>query len=127
MKKSRRLSSVDVIIVMIILITAIAGVFLMNTFNHEGFVVKVSQQGAVIKDMFLDNEVTQKLVVESENGGKNVVLVKHGYAYVESATCDDKVCVKKGRISKVGESIVCLPNDVVVEIVEDNSIEESPF
>ena len=33
------------------------------------------------------------------------------------ADCPDKLCVKTGRISKTGETIVCLPHRVVVEII----------
>ncbi|MFR4337598.1 MAG: NusG domain II-containing protein [Lachnospira pectinoschiza] len=33
------------------------------------------------------------------------------------ADCPDKLCVKTGMISKTGETIVCLPHRVVVEII----------
>ena len=36
---------------------------------------------------------------------------------MEDADCPDRLCVKQGRIKKVGESIVCLPHKVVIEIV----------
>ncbi len=32
------------------------------------------------------------------------------------ADCPDKVCIKDGMIIKPGQSLVCLPNKVVVEI-----------
>ncbi len=124
---TKKLSKTDLIILAIVLITAIAGVFLMNTFTHDGYVVRISQKGEVVEELFLDEEERQEFVVKGENGEKNIVVVEEGFAFVESANCDDELCVKKGRIEYVGESIVCIPNDVVVEIVEDNSIEESPF
>ena len=124
---TKKLSKTDLIILAIVLITAIAGVFLMNTFTHDGYVVRISQKGEVVEELFLDEEERQEFVVKGENGEKNIVVVEEGFAFVESANCDDELCVKKGRIEHVGESIVCIPNDVVVEIVEDNSIEESPF
>ena len=127
MNSYKRLSKTDIIILTIVLLTAIAGVFLMNTFTHDGFVVKISQKGEVVKELFLEEDEKQEFVVKGENGEKNVVVIDKGLAFIESANCEDKLCVKKGRIENVGESIVCLPNDVVVEVCEDNSIEESPF
>lgn len=46
----------------------------------------------------------------------NKVIIKDGYVFVESATCKNQICVKHKKISKSGESIVCLPNKVTVEI-----------
>ena len=36
--------------------------------------------------------------------------------YMSDATCKNKICVNTGKISKKGESIVCLPNKTIVEI-----------
>lgn len=36
-----------------------------------------------------------------------------------SADCPDHLCVKKKAISKEGESIICLPNKVVVTVKSD--------
>ncbi len=35
---------------------------------------------------------------------------------MDKADCPDKLCVKQGKISKSGESIICLPHKVVVKI-----------
>ena len=35
---------------------------------------------------------------------------------MKEADCPDKYCVKQGKIKNVGETIVCLPHKVVVEI-----------
>jgi len=36
--------------------------------------------------------------------------------WVEDSSCPDKVCVKTGKISKTGQSVVCLPNKTMVHI-----------
>ena len=46
----------------------------------------------------------------------NKVVIKNSCVYVESATCKNQICVKHKKISNRGESIVCLPNKVTVEI-----------
>ena len=34
------------------------------------------------------------------------------------STCHDHVCEGMGRISKVGETIICLPNGLFVKVTE---------
>lgn len=46
----------------------------------------------------------------------NVVVISGGTVSVTEASCKNQVCVKHGRISRPGESIVCLPNRLVVRI-----------
>ena len=52
----------------------------------------------------------------------NVVVISGGTVSVTEASCKNQVCVKHGAISRPGESIVCLPNRMVVRI--ENSSEE---
>ena len=46
----------------------------------------------------------------------NKIIIKDGFVFVEKASCKNQICVKHKKISKRGESIVCLPNKVTVEI-----------
>ena len=52
----------------------------------------------------------------------NVVEISNGTVSVTEASCKNQVCVKHGSISRSGESIVCLPNRMVVRI-EDGTEE----
>lgn len=54
-----------------------------------------------------DGRVTNRLVIEK------------GQARMEWADCPDQICVEHAVISKGGQSIVCLPNRVTVEIRSD--------
>ena len=46
----------------------------------------------------------------------NIVKISGGEVSVTGASCKNQVCVRHGAISKTGESIVCLPNRLVVTI-----------
>ena len=52
----------------------------------------------------------------------NVVVISGGTVSVTEASFENQVCVKHGSISRRGESIVCLPNRMVVRI-ENSSAE----
>ena len=49
-------------------------------------------------------------------GGTNELHIEHGSAWLKEASCPDKLCVKQGKIHRDGESIICLPNQVVIEL-----------
>lgn len=49
--------------------------------------------------------------------GSCTLVIADGQATVTAATCPDHICVRHRPISRTGESIVCLPNRVVVTVV----------
>ena len=57
----------------------------------------------------------QEITVERD-GHTNKITIKDGSAQMTYSTCKNQVCVKTGAISETNESIVCLPNRVMVEI-----------
>ena len=46
----------------------------------------------------------------------NYLIIKDGKADMLEANCPDHICVDQKAISKTGETIVCLPNKVIVEV-----------
>lgn len=57
----------------------------------------------------------RELLIETENGTNRLVL-KNGKADVTEASCPDKLCVNQSAVSQTGETIVCMPNRVIVAI-----------
>lgn len=57
-----------------------------------------------------------RTIVVKENNNKNIVTIKDGSVKMSSASCKNQVCVHHSPISKVGESIICLPNKVIIRI-----------
>ncbi len=54
--------------------------------------------------------------------GITEVEIKDGQVRVIDSPCDNKTCVKAGWISRSYQTILCIPNHVVIEII-DNSKE----
>ena len=82
-----------------------------------GGTVQVRVAGAVTAAYPLDRDASY--TITGANGGTNLLVIEDGAARIEEASCPDGVCVHTGRIRRNGQSIVCLPNQVVVEIVSD--------
>lgn len=58
--------------------------------------------------------------IHVKNGKQeNVVSIQDGSVLMKKSTCKNQVCVDEGKISRAGQSIICLPNRVVVEIQEN--------
>lgn len=66
----------------------------------------------------------QTLTVAQENGAVNVIEVTENGMRMISSTCANQVCVHKGLVTldnwemKGGAFIACLPNQVILELVE---------
>ena len=43
---------------------------------------------------------------------------------VESSSCPDGICVRSGYISKAGQSIVCVPNEIIIRLLRGGREEE---
>lgn len=98
------------------------GLVLLLT-QHDGAQVQVRVAGEVITDFPLTEDHTYE--IRGANGGTNLLVIQNGEAWVEEASCPDGLCVNMGKISREGQSIVCLPNQVVVEIVNDEDDPET--
>ncbi|AQY52418.1 hypothetical protein UE46_01690 [Listeria weihenstephanensis] len=54
--------------------------------------------------------------IKADDGDYNDIEVKDEKIRISAANCNDQVCVRVGSISKLGETIVCLPHKVVIEV-----------
>jgi hypothetical protein len=48
--------------------------------------------------------------------GVTVVEVHDGHARVVSSPCPDKLCVRMGAVRSPGESVLCIPNQVLATV-----------
>lgn len=48
-------------------------------------------------------------------------LYPDGSIAFETSDCPDKICVKSGRLNKVGQTAACLPNKLILKLVPKSS------
>ncbi|RZS93016.1 NusG domain II-containing protein [Cuneatibacter caecimuris] len=75
------------------------------------------QVGSEIIERIPMSEPCRKIIAGT--GGTNTLVIEGGIARIEEADCPDRLCVRQGGISKNGQSIICLPHQLVVRIVEE--------
>lgn len=51
--------------------------------------------------------------------GENDLIVEDGKVWVEESNCRDQICVHMAPIYQVGETIICLPHEFLVEVKAD--------
>ncbi len=90
--------------------------------NGRGSYVVVSVDSVEVASFPLNEDVSYE--IQGYEGGRNTLVIKDGKAWVEDSSCPDHLCEHMGKIDKVGQSVICLPNRVVVEIREDGKIAE---
>ena len=83
--------------------------------------VVVSVDGKKIAEYPLKKDAKYEL--SGSHLGTNTLVIQSGKAYISEANCPDKQCMKQGKISRAGEMLVCLPNRVVVKIVDSKKDE----
>lgn len=110
----------DIILIGILLSVAAIFYLLLNVGRTTGDLAVVTVDGE--RYQTLDLQIDQNIIIEG-NGRINEIMVKNQSVSMKNASCPDKICVKHKRISKNRETIVCLPNKVVVEIQNNKTNE----
>lgn len=88
---------------------------------NNGSTIEITVDGREYGQYSLGKE--QRIPVEVDGETKNVVVIEGGEAYMAEASCPDKLCVHQGHISSRSQSIVCLPNRVIVTVVDGDEAE----
>ena len=106
----------DIILIGVLLLALLlvgGGVLLLQ---KPGDTVVVTIDGRVMGEYPLSQDLTLPIYTGEGEEQVNVLVIKNGEAFVESASCPDGICASHKPISHEGQSIVCLPHRVVVSI-----------
>lgn len=109
----------DALVVLVILAAALAsGLYFWGQSRSAGgdLTAVISQDGKVIQTV--DLSAMQEGHTEITVGGAytNVIELERDRVCMESSDCPTQDCVHTGWITRAGQSIVCLPNHLVVEL-----------
>lgn len=115
MKRTRK----DVLLIAALLLAGLVLLLILRLSRAHGAYVEVRVGGSVTAVYALDEEGSYR--IEGYNGGYNLLVISEGTATVTEADCPDKLCVGMGQIRYGGQSIICLPHQVVVSIIDENS------
>ena len=114
---NRRFGKNDVIFISFLAVFCIAVcVWVYKGGAVEGSNIKITIDGKEYGTYSLLEEQTIRIECGE---AKNIIEIKGGKAYMQEASCPDQLCVEQNEISFDKESIICLPNKVVLTVVSD--------
>ncbi|MBQ3565874.1 MAG: NusG domain II-containing protein [Oscillospiraceae bacterium] len=109
----RKVSVRELIIIAVILLFGVTA-FILLSFKKNGRTALIYVDGKPVTEIELKQEQNKTFTVSD---AENIIFeVNNGKVRVVSSDCPDKVCCNTGFISKSGESIICMPNKMIVEI-----------
>lgn len=122
-----KLTKGDKILIVILVIFSIFLAFYMARVNKEteNKYVSIQIDGEEINTIEFSNDlIGERYTIETEFG-YNILEFGDNEVKVVEASCLDKLCIKQGNISQVGQLLVCLPNRLVVEIKTNDSANQN--
>ena len=108
----------DIILAVALIIAGLVMSYMLSFGQETGSRVEIYSGGELYGVYALDED---REITVTKDGHTNIIAIRNGSMYMKSADCSGHDCISHGRISKTGQSIICLPNKVVAEITGGSS------
>ena len=103
-------------IIIFIVLTAYLSSILWNF--PQGEYLKIDMGKQEIGSFSLNQNVTK--VIEGPVG-KTEVIIDSGKVRISKSPCTKKYCIHQGWINQINQSIVCVPNQIYISIIGDQT------
>ena len=103
----------DILLIFALLILALGTWGLMLSSRKDGGEAVVTVDGAETARLPLSRDA---VIIAGGGEHTNTVVVENGEVYVSEASCPDHVCIRQGPARYDGQTIVCLPNRLVITV-----------
>lgn len=114
MDKRSLLQKRDIPVLLVILLAAVLGIFLLRQ-SRAAEIIVIEQNGKELHRYILAELTNTQLVhVDGKNGISAEIEVGSGGARFVKANCPDQQCVHTGLVSKGNESAICLPGRISI-------------
>lgn len=114
-KSRKRLAASDVVLAFVLVsVSVLMTALLFKNTGNTALKAVVKKNGVTVQSVVLQDREPYEMCIDEEY---NIILYieKNGVTVVRS-DCADKICVNTGKITKPGQTIVCLPARVSVEL-----------
>lgn len=114
-KRSKIFTALDIVLLAVVVLAIGLSFWIIYKAPSDGLTVTVTAP-----DYKYVGLLSKDTVIELDH---ICVHVGNGKVWVTDADCNDKICERTGEISRAGQSIVCLPNNIVVTISGDGDLQ----
>lgn len=106
-----------ILIILVIVLSFLSmGYIRLQALSNDDKYVSIQVNGEEIKRFIFDSKLVGTTIPVDTEYGHNIIEIGDESVRVIEADCPDQIDVKQGYISRIGETIVCLPNKLIVEI-----------
>ena len=124
MQNKKLFKRADALLIIILLVISLIMFIPKFINNNKSKIAVVYKNGEIVNRIELDS-VKNSYDIDLKSSPKVILQVDKGKIRYKSSECHDKLCVKCGWLTKVGDTSVCIPSKTMV-IIEGESDNESP-
>ncbi len=116
MKERKLFSRRELPLLAVLLLLCALGFWLLSR-QPVGTVAVVEQNGEeILRQPLVQLDAPLELPLEGENHISLTLVLSSSGAEIAASTCPDQVCVRTGKLTKAGESALCLPAGVSLRL-----------
>lgn len=108
----------DIILAAILIVAGLAMSYFLSFGHSAGDSLKITADGESFAEYSLSED---RQISVKQDKHINKITIKGGVVSMSFSDCRGQDCVHQHSISKAGETIVCLPNKVILEITGKNA------
>lgn len=124
LKYKKVFKKMDIIIIIALLVISFIPEIVLGVKHKKNFDIKYAEitvGGKLYKKIPLTGHRGEEEYLIKTKYGTNLALIKDDQIAIIEADCADEVCMQPGFIGKTGQSLVCLPHKVMIEITGENN------
>lgn len=114
-----KMKPLDFILIVALMFASFSPLLFFVNRHTTGQIAQLRVNNKLIKEFDLSKDQVFNYFNKLD-GDQNKITVHNGQIAIVDANCTDQICVRKGFISKTGQTIVCLPHRLVIEIMPTN-------
>lgn len=112
--KALKMKPLDFIIILVFFVASFSVLAFLPS-RKAGAEAVVRINGKVVRTFNLTEN--QSWTYQAKNGNWNIIQVEDGKIRDKADNSPDQIAVHRGWISKVGETAICLPHNLVIEVM----------
>lgn len=103
----------DILLAVILIVLGLIVSYVFSTGNDAGSIVSITADGKLYAEYPLSEDRTVEV---SQGSHTNKITIEDSRVSMTFSDCANQDCVLHRAISKSQETIICLPNKVIIEI-----------